>query len=242
MNNYLTDAYRAASLGGRTPDQRAIVDELRSMLGDEKIMDIYNGNIDDGYSESDYHFYWIAAKLIEMDKNGESKDGLKYPNHGWINGEFWSPCNLISSEINSIEGIHAGSMTIYKHGTCYNTKAWMSVIFDTIEAFNRFLWAGCYRYFDLSKSELWRLVPDFGDPDLREKKLKFELHYLDIDADAEKMEEDFKIMANGIKEYATCQQFPDAEGYEVWCIDELKEYYQRMDDEKKNEESDKETE
>ena len=137
-----------------------------------------------------------------MDNSEPYPDGLSYPSHQWLDGELWEPLNHIPHELNKLHGVHASRMTIYPEGCCYNTKGFVGIIFDSIEDFNHFLWASCYRYIPLSKETLWRIQPNLGDPDWTEKKLKMELHYCDMTADKVKMEEDFKYFAQCVTNYA----------------------------------------
>ena len=194
-----------------------VATKLRELIGDENVTKAYNDMLskynfenDDefsnpNYNQEEYNYYWVAQKLIEMDNSELYPDGLHYPSHEWLNGELWEPLNYISRELNRLRGVSARSMTIYPDGCCYDTKGFIGITFDTIEDFSHFLWASCYRYIPLSKETLWRLQPDLGDPDWREKKLCMELHYCDLSADKEKMEEDFKYFAKCVADYAERQ-------------------------------------
>lgn len=191
-----------------------IATKLREILGDEKVLKVYEDmllNIQSGdinevknqnYKQDEYHYYWVAKNLIEMDRSEPYPDGLSYPSHHWLNGDLWEPLNFISRELNKLHGVYAYSMIIYPNGSCYDTKGFIGITFDSIEDFNHFLWASCYRYIPLSKKTLWRIQPDLGDPDWRETKLKMELHYCDVTVDKVKMEEDFKHFAKCVANYA----------------------------------------
>lgn len=184
---------------------------LRSMLGDEKIGKLFREMLESNNTISsdervkngdEYNYYWLAVKLKEIDEAEEAEDGLKYPSHGWINGEMWEALDNVSKQLNTLNGVYASKGVVYPEGSCYRSKGFWTIDFDTIEDFNHFLWAGCYRYLPLAKSEKWRILPNLGDPDYREKRLRFELHYMKLNANKSDMEKDFADMAKCIEDYS----------------------------------------
>ena len=178
---------------------------LRVKLGNEKVKEIYNTlgeEIDFVDFVPEYNYYWAAVKMIEMENAEESDDGLRYPSHGWINGDLWYPLASVTAALNTLNGVEAHAGIIYPKGSFYRSKGYWTIDFDTIEDFNHFLWAGCHRYLPLTKSEKWRILPNLGDPDYNEKKLKFELHYMKLNAKKEDMEKDFADMAKCIEDYS----------------------------------------
>ena len=189
-------------------NSNSIANGLRFTLGDEKIKEIFDDLfinkkfVDRVNSETEYNYFWLASKLIEIDKVAPSADGLKYPGHGWVSGEMWYPLLAVSEQINRLNGVSCSDGVVYPEGSCYNTKGYWDITFDTIEDFNHFLWAGCYRYLPFSKSEKWRILPDLGDPDYNEKKLKMELHYNNLNAKKDEIEKDFFDLAKCFEDYA----------------------------------------
>lgn len=182
---------------------------LRVKLGNEKVKEIYNTLLHKPGEEIDfvngvpeYNLFWTAAKMIEMENAEVSDDGLRYPSHGWINRNLWYPIEVVCEALNTLNGVNSSDGVIYPDGTCYRSKGFWTIVFDTVEDFNHFLWAGCYRYLPLAKSEKWRILPNLGDPDYNEKKLIFELHYMNLNAKKEDMEKDFVDMAKCIEDYS----------------------------------------
>ena len=250
---HVTKAFLAASFNSTTPDQISIARELIDNLGEEKVFEIFDELVNapdnfenDLYCKSDFDFYWIATKLIEMDKAEIGKDEIAYPSCDYVTGFIYAPCRIISSELNSILGVFSETTTIYKNGTIFGSKGYVDITFDSISAYNKFIWAGCHRYFGLTGSSLWKLIPNMSDPDFNENKLKFELHYMDMNANASKMYNDFKELADGIKEYATCQDFADKKIYKADTIDDAFSSYMKTStseektDEKTNVKTEKE--
>lgn len=176
---------------------------LRTKLGDEKINSLFK-TLPKTFKNT-YKYYLTAAKMIEIDSAEESEDGLKYPSNGMLDGGLWNPLSIIGNALNSLNGVTASDGVIYSKGSCYRSKGYWSVDFDTVEDFNHFLWAGCNRYLPLTKSEKWRLLPNLGDPHYTEKKLRFELHYMKLNASKSDMENDFAIMAECIEDYSNVE-------------------------------------
>lgn len=197
------------------------IELLREMLGDDKVIEIFDELADcfynpenlksDKYNENEYMFYWSANSFIEIDRSKPAEDGIKYPNYGTIDGEFWSVLSLPMIQFDKLKDISASSMTIYKTRTCYDTKGIIWLRFDTIESFNHFLWAGCFRFMPFSKSSLWRLQPDLGDPDYNEKLIKMELHYCDLEAKKDKIEKDVRELAECIENYVKYEESETSE-------------------------------
>lgn len=182
---------------------------LRMKLGEDKLIKIFNSlwHEEDFKSEfvnkdTEYGYYWLAAKMIEMDKAEPADDGIKYPSHNWVNGELWYPLLTVTEALNSLNGVTASKGLVYRDGSCYRSKGFWTIDFDSIEDFNHFLWAACYRYIPLAKSDEWRLLPNLGDPDYNEHRLRFELHYMMLNATKEEMEKDFVKMAKHIEAYS----------------------------------------
>lgn len=182
---------------------------LRARFGDKRIKEIFttmafnkNGNWPENIVEEDYNKYWVANKLVEMSESEPSEDGIRYPSHGWVNDELWPTLGLITEQLNKLNGVHCSHGVIYPNGSCYRSKGFWNIDFDTIEDFNHFLWAGCYRYLPLAKSEKWYILPNFGDPNYFEDKLKMELHYMKLNADKKTMEKDFEDFAKCIEDYS----------------------------------------
>lgn len=219
MSTYVEDTIKILKEKQIKITPRSVAVGLRFTLGDEKIEQIseallhnysirYNKLNEDTYinakvnEENDYNIFWIAKKLIEMDNAEVSEDGFKYPSHRWISGELFEPLSMIREQANRLKGVHCDNGVIYPEGSCYNTKGFWCIDFDTIEDFNHFLWAGCYRYLPLSKSNTWRLMPNLGDPNYKDNKIRMELHYLNLNAKKDEILEDIEKFTVGLKEYA----------------------------------------
>lgn len=175
---------------------------LRVTLGDEKITEIFQELLRKEEIPDYYNYYWVAQKLVEMCNSPLSEDGLRYPSHHWINGELWWILGEVSEQLNRLRGVSASEGVVYPEGSCYGSKGFWTIDFDTIEDFNHFLWAGCYRYLPFTKNTDWLILPNLGDPDYNEKKIRMELHYMKLNAKKDEMERDFKEMAEHIKKYA----------------------------------------
>ena len=175
---------------------------LRVTLGDEKVTEIFQELIERKEIPDYYHYYWLAQKLVEMCNAPLSEDGLRYPSHHWINGELWWVLGEVSEQLNRLSGVSASVGVVYPEGSCYGSKGFWTIDFETIEDFNHFLWAGCYRYLPLAKNRDWLILPNLGDPYYDEKKIRMELHYMKLNAKKDEMERDFKEMAEHIKKYA----------------------------------------
>ena len=150
----------------------------------------------------EYNKYWVANKLVEMTESEPEEDGISYPSHGWVNDELWPTLGLITEQLNKLNGVHCSHGVIYPNGSCYRSKGFWGIDFDTVEDFNHFLWAGCYRYLPLAKSEKWYILPNLGDPDYNENKLRMELHYMKLSADKKTMEKDFDDFAKCVEDYS----------------------------------------
>lgn len=193
-------------------NNNAIATGLRLKLGNETVEKIYyalaNSLYDnekeypEEFDKNDYEYYWLATKLIEMDESELNEDGLKYPSHQWIDDDMYYPISLITKQLNRLDGIKCYDGVIYKDGSCYKSKGIWRIVFDTVEDFNHFLWAGCYRYMSLSRSTDWLLLPSLGDPNYNEKKLKIDLHYMNLGAKKEQIEKDITAFAKCIENYA----------------------------------------
>lgn len=197
-----------------------LANKLIERLGKEKVEEIFdelfivmagqtavnkapNLSLYDGKATLDeYNIYWVARKLIEMNGNDPKEDGITYPNHGWVNGELFPELLKISEQLNRLRGVHCDPGVIYPHGTWAGTKGLWRLVFDTIEDFNHFLWASCFRYLPIFKCDKWRIFPELGDPSYNNKKLCFELHYNVLNTDKETLLKDIEEFAEGAKEYA----------------------------------------
>lgn len=211
MKTYVEEVVEKLEAVGLETRTINIARGLRSMLGDEKVSKLFRemleskdiSSSDERVKDSDeYNYYWLAVKLKEIDEAEEAEDGLKYPSHGWVNGEMWEALDNVSKQLNTLNGVYASEGVVYPEGSCYRSKGFWTIDFDTVEDFNHFLWAGCYRYLPLAKSEKWRILPNLGDPDYKEKKLRFELHYMNLNAKKEEMEKDFADIAKCIEDYS----------------------------------------
>lgn len=150
------------------------------------------------------NYIWLRYKENDPDGEYDMNDQILYPQHGWVSGEF-KGCEFLknlSDALNRIEGINASDGTMYKGGAIYNSKIIWWVTFDNIKSFNRFLWAGCFRYFPLTKNENWVLKADNDDPNYKENRIKMQLLYMDCKADRSKIEQDVNDMAYGVNNYA----------------------------------------
>ena len=235
MENYVKEAYKNLEEKElRAYTYKEVAEELRRMLGDKEIINIYESLLENRNirynnlneclygntlvdEEKDYNYFWIAAKLIEMDNNGESEDGFKYPSHGWIDGLLCDELFSINNELNRLKGVHCENECIYKNGSCYNTKGFWAIDFDTIEDFNHFLWAACFRYIPLSKNTDWLLLPNLGDPNYNEKRIRMELHYNKLNAKKDEILKDVKHFAKCIKKYVEGEE-EVRNNYEDICL------------------------
>lgn len=187
---------------GLLVNKNTVAQGLRAILSDEKITEIYQELLRGEKVPDYYNYYWVAQKLVEMCNAPVSEDGLCYPSHHWINSELWWVLNGISEQLNRLKGVSSNEGIVYPEGSCYGSKGYWDIDFDTVEDFNHFLWASCYRYLQLFRNTDWFLLPSLGDPDYKEEKIKMELHYMKLHAKKEEMEKDFKEMEECIKKYA----------------------------------------
>ena len=150
-----------------------------------------------------YNEYWLARAKDDLEGEWSEKDQIKFPRFGWAGGEWIEPIGLVSKALNKIKNVTADDGVIYK-GKCYHDGRMMwTVDFDDIASFQHFLWAGCYRYFPLTKNDDWLLTVNDGDPDYRKTdKIRMQLQYQDLEANREKWENDLRDFAAGLEKYA----------------------------------------
>jgi hypothetical protein len=150
-----------------------------------------------------YDMYWMARAKDDPQGEWSEKDQIKFPRFGWAGGRWIEPIGIVGEALNKIKGVSASDGTIYK-GRCYHGGRIMwTVNFDDIASFQRFLWAGCYRYFPMTKNEDWLLTVNDGDPDYsKTDKIRMQLQYQDLNADRNKWEKDCLEFAKGLEKYA----------------------------------------
>ena len=211
MSTYVEEVIESLKNNNIIVNEHNVALGLRAKLGDKKIKEMYNimvagyggeGEWPENVKEEEYNKYWVANKLIEMAESEPKEDGVNYPSHGWVNDELWPTLGLITEQLNKLNGVHCSHGVIYSNGSCYRSKGFWGIDFDTVEDFNHFLWAGCYRYLPLAKSEKWYILPNLGDPDYNENKLRMELHYMKLSADKKTMEKDFADFAKCVEDYS----------------------------------------
>ena len=154
-----------------------------------------------------YEEYWNANAKDDPKGHWSDKDQVQYPRFGHLSGSFFDPLNWISNSINKLKGVSSGTNCLYGDcGTWHGGRAWWGINFESIAAYQHFLWAGCYRYFPLSHNEDWLLTVDDGDPDYsKTDKIKMQLEYMNHDKVRAEWEKDWKDFADGIEKYANSQ-------------------------------------
>ena len=125
-----------------------------------------------------YHEYWLARAKDDPQGEWSEKDQIKFPRFGWAGGEWIEPIGLVGKALNKIKGVRSSKGTIY-NGTCvHNGRMIWFVKFDSIATYQHFIWAGCWRYFPLSKNDDWLLTVDDGDPNYsKTDKIIMQLQY-----------------------------------------------------------------
>lgn len=198
------------------PIKEKVREEL-SKLTPQQISDIFDGMVNsDEYGLKDeddaeklitYHECWLARAKDDPKGEWSEKDQIKFPRFGWASGEWIEPIGLVGKALNKIKGVRADEGAIY-NGTCFhNGRMIWTVDFDDIASFQHFLWAGCYRYFPLTKNDDWLLTVNDGDPDYtKTDKIRMQLQYQDIEATREKWENDLRKFAADLEEYASKEE------------------------------------
>ncbi len=162
---------------------------------------------DDAEKLITYNEYWLARAKDDPQGEWSEKDQIKFPRFGHASGEWVEPVGLVGKALNKIKGVRSSNGTIY-NGTCvHNGRMIWFVKFDSIATYQHFIWAGCWRYFPLSKNDDWLLTVDDGDPDYRKTdEIQMQLQYQDLEATREKWENDLRKFAAGLERYASKEE------------------------------------
>ena len=121
---------------------------------------------------------------------------------GFVTQQQYEPLEKMCDTLSKVSGLKCEYGTLYQNKTVNDSKAVWWLEFDSIAAFNKFLWAGCRRYFTISNNPDWMLVADCGDPEYdNTTTIKMTLEYKKVNASVEEMEIDFDDFRQGVEDY-----------------------------------------
>lgn len=149
-----------------------------------------------------YKEYWIANAKDDPKGHWSDKDQVQYPRFRQLDGSFFEPLKWISNSINKLKGVNSGINCLWENTeTWHGGRAWWEISFESIAAYQHFLWAGDNRYFLLNRD--WLLTADDRDPDYsKTDKIEMLLEYMNHDKVRAEWEKDWKDFADGIEKYA----------------------------------------
>lgn len=152
-----------------------------------------------------YEEYWLANAKDDPKGFWSAADQIKYPRFCWVNQDIFPGLQPMINSLQKLVGVVAGHGTMFMNSNS-NIKAYWGINFLSVAALNHFMWAGCGRYFCLSRNDDWRLDFYDADPDYSSDKIiRTELKYLNLTAPRAKWEQDFREFSDGINNYANSQ-------------------------------------
>lgn len=128
--------------------------------------------------------------------------GINFGTLGFVTQKQFGPLKELCDALSKVSGAVCYNGALYEDKTVDGHKAVFWIRFGDILSLNRFMWAGCRRYFNLLNYHKWTLVADCADPEFNNSNsINMMLCYRKLNASVEEMEIDFNDLRQGVENY-----------------------------------------